>query len=294
MEKNKFNIRKLIVSILLLMTYIIISGSGNLSTSHASVNSGSINFELIAENNRLKNALEIMTQRFDGIESQLNEMKEYNKELYSEFMGVTYDTTDFHLYRNDSAMLMFTTYDSMFNTLDENSIYVAERLALELEKLKNTSELFLQNKYAINYYPTISPIRTKDFIKLTSPYGYRKDPFTGKKIFHEGVDISANVGAPIYASASGTVVKILYSKYGYGNRIIIKHKYGFETLYAHVNKIKVKKGQWVYKNQQIGSVGNTGRSTGPHLHYEIRKYDETRDPLGYFYTYLTSDLLAEK
>jgi murein DD-endopeptidase MepM/ murein hydrolase activator NlpD len=86
----------------------------------------------------------------------------------------------------------------------------------------------------------------------------------------------------------------MYSKYGYGNRVVIKHAYGFETLYAHLDVINVKRGQWVRKNQLIGTVGNTGKSTGAHLHYEIHKNGETRDPLGYFYTSIAEEYLAMK
>jgi len=167
-------------------------------------------------------------------------------------------------------------------------------LATQLIKLQETSQLFKNNKNAILYYPTISPIKTKDFICLSSPYGMRDHPTEKKVLFHEGVDISANVGSPIYSTAQGTVVKVTYSKYGYGNKVVIKHAYGLETLYAHLGDINVKKGQWVKKNQLIGTVGNTGRSTGPHLHYEIHKYNEPRDPLGYFYTHITDELLAMK
>ena len=127
---------------------------------------------------------------------------------------------------------------------------------------------------------------------MSSPYGWREHPTEKQVLFHEGIDISANVGSQVFSTAQGRVVKIMYSKYGYGNRILIKHAYGFETLYAHLGVIHVKKGQWVNKNQLIGSVGNTGRSTGPHLHYEIHKNGEPRDPLGYFYTHITDELLA--
>jgi len=97
------------------------------------------------------------------------------------------------------------------------------------------------------------------------------------------VDIAAKKGSPVYATAQGRVSEISYSKYGYGNKIVIRHEYGFETLYAHLSVINVRKGQWIKKNQFIGRVGNTGTSTGNHLHYEIKKYNEPRDPLGYFY-----------
>ena len=182
----------------------------------------------------------------------------------------------------------------IFKNIDDRTLYAEKLLSTQLNKLQKTSKLFKKNRNAIYYYPTISPIRTADFITISSPFGWRAHPIKKKMLFHEGVDISANVGSPVYSTAKGKVVKILYSKYGYGNRILIKHAYGFETLYAHLNKIYVKRGQWVKKNQLIGTVGNTGLSTAPHLHYEVRKNGVPRDPLGYFFTDITEKLLANK
>jgi murein DD-endopeptidase MepM/ murein hydrolase activator NlpD len=230
--------------------------------------------------------------RLAEMETQIQEINEYNNTIYSQILGVDFDTTGFHKYKNDSAQLVFSEYKTIFDVVDERSLYAAEMLALQLEKVKKTSNLFKKNKNAIYYYPNISPIKTKDFIYLSSPYGWRKHPVSGEYLFHEGVDISAYVGTPVYSTAQGRVEKIMYSKYGYGNRILIKHAYGFETLYAHLGTILVKRGQWIRKNQLIGTVGNTGTSTGPHLHYEIRKNNEPRDPLGYFYTHVTGELLA--
>ena len=125
--------------------------------------------------------------------------------------------------------------------------------------------------------PTLYPV---DLPYQSSSYGWRMDPFLGKRAFHEGVDFSAAEGEPIYATAGGIVERA--QKWGrYGNLITIKHGGGLETRYAHLSKILVKKGQIVNKEELIGLVGNTGRSTGPHLHYEIRLNDHSLDPKQY-------------
>ena len=106
------------------------------------------------------------------------------------------------------------------------------------------------------------------------------DPFLGKRAFHDGIDFSADEGEPIFATAGGIVVRA--QKWGrYGNLITISHGGGLETRYAHLSKILVKKGQIVNKQDLIGLVGNTGRSTGPHLHYEIKLNDHSLDPKQY-------------
>ncbi len=118
--------------------------------------------------------------------------------------------------------------------------------------------------------------------RITSRFGYRRDPFDGRYEFHDGVDIRAPWGTPVRATAEG---KVIYAgwKAGYGKTVIIRHAYGFRTLYAHMSKIKVKPGRWVKSGQIIGYVGSTGRSTGPHVHYEVWRYSRKQNPVKYMY-----------
>jgi murein DD-endopeptidase MepM/ murein hydrolase activator NlpD len=114
--------------------------------------------------------------------------------------------------------------------------------------------------------------------RLTSRFGYRRDPFTGRRSFHRGIDIANRVGAPVYAAQSG---KIVYTgpRFGYGNVVIIEHRFGYKTLYGHLDRIESKRGQSVKSGQLIGRVGNSGRSTGPHVHFEIWHKNRVIDPL---------------
>jgi murein DD-endopeptidase MepM/ murein hydrolase activator NlpD len=293
MKKFKSVFRKIMLTIVLLSGYFLIGGSIKSETAASSYGAEhATRSHLLRENMELKENYAKLEQRLQMMEEQLNEIVELDNNLYAELMGVDYDTTDFYMFRNDSAAIVISQNDSMFNAINERSLYAAELLALQLEKLQHTSEWFKNNKSVIYYYPTISPIKTSHFIRVSSPYGWRQDPVTGKNAYHEGLDISANPGTEVYATASGRIDKILYSKYGYGNRVVIRHAYGFQTLYAHLGVINVKKGQWINKGQKIGTVGNTGKSTGPHLHYEISKNGKPRDPMGYFYTHITGELLA--
>jgi murein DD-endopeptidase MepM/ murein hydrolase activator NlpD len=114
----------------------------------------------------------------------------------------------------------------------------------------------------------------------SSSYGWRVDPFLGVRAFHEGLDFSADVGQPIKATAAGIVVAAEVTP-EYGNVVRISHGSGLETRYAHASKLLVKEGDRIKKNQVIALVGNTGRSTGPHLHYEIRMNGESLDPRKY-------------
>ncbi len=124
--------------------------------------------------------------------------------------------------------------------------------------------------------PTIWPVRGW----LTSTFGYRVDPFTGERKLHEGLDISAAHGTTVASPASGTVVRV-GMRDAYGLSVTIDHGYGLTTIYAHLSEVSVKVGDKILRGQPIASVGNTGRSTGPHLHYEVRVNDIPVDPMRY-------------
>jgi murein DD-endopeptidase MepM/ murein hydrolase activator NlpD len=124
--------------------------------------------------------------------------------------------------------------------------------------------------------PSVSPVRGV----LTSRYGDRKDPITQRPAFHKGIDISADAGKPVRTSADGVVVRA--SRIGeYGRAVQISHGYGVTTLYGHLQQIEVKPGDRVTRGDTIGTVGNTGRATGYHLHYEVRVDNRSQDPLHY-------------
>ena len=112
---------------------------------------------------------------------------------------------------------------------------------------------------------------------LTSYFGMRKSPFTGRRVMHEGLDIAANVGTPVVATADGVVARVKYSP-SYGKMVIIDHGYGYRTVFGHTSKILVKAGQRVKRGDIVAKVGNTGQSTGPHLHYELRLNGVPIDP----------------
>jgi len=112
---------------------------------------------------------------------------------------------------------------------------------------------------------------------ITSYFGMRKSPFTGRRVMHEGMDIAANTGTPVYATADGIVARVEYSR-GYGKTVVIDHGYGYRTIFGHNSKILVKSGQRIKRGDRVSLVGNTGQSTGPHLHYELRMNGVPIDP----------------
>ena len=123
---------------------------------------------------------------------------------------------------------------------------------------------------------------------MASGYGYRRDPIYGTSKFHEGMDFSSPIGTPVYATGNGTVTNASW-KSQYGNLIEISHGYNSTTRYAHLSEILVKPGQAVKRGDLIGKVGNTGKSTGPHLHYEVRFRGQPQNPVNYYFYDLTPE-----
>ncbi len=138
--------------------------------------------------------------------------------------------------------------------------------------------------------PSIQPIRNKDLTKRIGGYGWRIDPIYRTRRMHTGMDFTAERGTEVYATADGVVEDIEKKRWGYGKSIIINHGYGYKTRYAHLKDFKVRKGQKISRGELIGLVGSTGKSTGPHLHYEVVVNGEKVNPIGYYH----SDLSAEE
>jgi murein DD-endopeptidase MepM/ murein hydrolase activator NlpD len=246
------------------------------------------------ENHVLRSKYQVLVDRISEIESQLTTVNDIDNHIYSQIMGLNIDSVEFEI-EKQSFVFDSLGVDSLFKNLDERTLLASKIAANQLNKLVESSELLKKNKNVMNLYPSISPIKSNDFIEISSGYGWRKHPIYGTPLFHDGIDISAELKSKVFATMSGKVIEITRSKTGYGNRIVIENSGGFETLYAHLDKISVKTGQLVLKGQLIATTGNSGLSTGPHLHYEIRKFGQLKDPLGYIYTYMTNNqLIASK
>jgi murein DD-endopeptidase MepM/ murein hydrolase activator NlpD len=153
----------------------------------------------------------------------------------------------------------------------------------QLDKLVNNKELLL------SHTPAIQPVSNKDLSRLASGFGHRIDPIYKTVKMHAGLDFAAPQGTPIYATADGTVITSGNTNNGYGNHVVINHGYGYETLYGHMVRVKARSGQAVKRGEVIGWVGSTGKSTGPHCHYEVHKNGQRINPVYFFYNDLSPD-----
>ncbi len=170
----------------------------------------------------------------------------------------------------------------VLNTL-YNRINNQEKSYKDIEGMIKNKEKLLAST------PAIQPLSNRDLNRLSSGFGYRIDPLYKTVKFHPGLDFSAPQGTPVYATAEGTVRIAGNLGNGYGNHVVINHGYSYNTLYGHLFRIKAQKGQRVKRGEIIGYVGNTGKSTGPHLHYEVIKGKKHLDPIYFFYNDLTPE-----
>jgi len=155
------------------------------------------------------------------------------------------------------------------NNIQREFLYPKEEIFIPLARMSDEEKSYFLAKVFIY------PLKTNK--KITSLYGMRRDPFTRRLSFHGGVDIATPIGTNVMATADGEVIHAGWGE-GYGVLVVLKHKYGYTSWYGHLSRILVKKGDIVKQGQIIAISGNTGRTTGPHLHFEIRRFNTRKNP----------------
>ena len=249
---------------------------------------------IAAENRELVLKYEILQDRIASMQSKIEEIRHRDRHVYRPlFSSDTLNIQGVYTQYPDSkyAPLAGDKYSELMTStwlsLDAvtRQTYAASRSLDELQILAKDKE---QMSLAI---PAIWPIdRTR--LKAFYAFGVRKKhPILKIRTMHKGVDMSTDYGVPVYATGDGIVEKIEQGKRrrGYGRQILINHKFGYKTRYAHLQKMFVKVGDKVQRGQLIGEVGSTGGSTGPHLHYEVIHLGRNVNPVNYFNRNMTSD-----
>lgn len=165
---------------------------------------------------------------------------------------------------------------------------ITKQLVIQSKSLDEIAKLTEDKEKLLAAIPAIQPVSNEDLTRMASGFGYRTDPFTKKRKKHWGMDFTAPRGTPIYASGDGKVTRADAGAAGYGKHIRIEHGYGYLSLYAHLSKYNVRKGQKVKRGDLIGYVGSTGRSEAPHLHYEIHKDGNKINPINFYYGKLSA------
>ncbi len=168
------------------------------------------------------------------------------------------------------------------DVLSKQMVIQSKSLDAIVDMAKNKQEMLAS-------IPAIQPVSNKNLKRMASGYGYRIHPIYKTRKMHSGMDFSASKGTPIYATGNGTVESVKRSRRGYGNVVKINHGFGYKTVYAHMQKYIVRRGQKVKRGDMIGYVGSSGTSTAPHLHYEVHKGNKKVNPIFYYFNDLTPE-----
>ncbi len=236
------------------------------------------------ENSKLKSQYAILEKRLDNSIKVMEDIRNRDDNFYrvmmqmdplsskERFSGLENDTRLENVGHLNDAELVGRMNRSM--DLLERQIYSQ---SVSFDQLREAAG---DQKEKIASIPSVMPINVNDYT-MSSGYGYRRDPVYGTAKFHEGLDFAAATGTPVFATADA-VVEVAERKDAYGNCIDLNHGYNYVTRYAHLSQILVKPGQKVKRGEMIGKVGSTGKSTGSHLHYEVRFKGEPQNPLHYF------------
>ena len=222
-----------------------------------------------------------LLDRITQLENELKSIEEKDSELrtYATLAPLSDDVKAQGVGGSEVDMNKNTVDNSSIMFLKEKVDSLAFAVNIQKDSFNTIFNKIKSNEKMYRHIPSISPVKGY----IGSKYGYRTDPIDGKRRMHSGLDFPVNLNTDVVATGDGVVTKAQYDS-GWGRYIKIDHGYGYETVYAHLWKINVKKGQKVKRGDKIGKSGNSGRAAGFHLHYEVHKNNKTVDPLNYFFT----------
>lgn len=255
---------------------------------------GSPNEKLLRmQNERLKDRYTSLNAKARGLEKQMDELEKRDNNVYRAIFEASPIPDSARAKEMEDAKEIATiegmANNELFNSLVNTLNLLGSRVKVQDNSYKQIDELIKNKEQLLSHTPAIQPISNKDLNRIASGFGYRIDPVYKTVKMHAGLDFAAPQGTPIYATANGTVSVAGNKGNGYGNHVIINHGYGYETLYGHMVKVKANAGQKVTRGEVIGWVGSTGKSTGPHCHYEVHKNKNKIDPVYFFYNDLSPE-----
>lgn len=242
--------------------------------------------QLQREKEALKSQIETLNRQVDQMQLVMTDLQQRDDNLYRVLFGAE----PIPLSIRQGAQRKISYYEAIARMTDnqlsadlalkvdvlEKEIYVQSKSYDEIVEMAKNQEIRMEN------IPAIQPVLNKDLTRVASGYGMRIDPIYHVRKFHQGMDFTAPTGTEVFATGNAKV-KFSGWKQGYGNTVILDHGFGYETVYAHLYKSLVRKGQKVRRSDIIALVGNTGKSTGPHLHYEVRLNGRPVDPRNYYF-----------
>ena len=252
--------------------------------------------DLREENTNLEAQYRVLSQRLNESLEVMEDIRQRDDNLYrvmfmaepvsSDVRNATYTGTNRYeeFEKLENAELVIATTQKMD--------MLARQLYIQSQSFDEVVEFYKNHEDMLSHLPAIQPVANKDLKRMASGYGYRIHPIYQTRIFHEGMDFSCDIGTPVYATADGVIKKARWEK-GYGYLITIDHGYGYETRYAHLKSFNVKPGQKVIRGETIALSGNSGRSSGPHVHYEVLQKGRPVNPANYYFMDLDDEQYDE-
>ncbi len=242
------------------------------------------------ENENLQLNLDLFSKRIAESSAVLNQLQERDNNIYRMYFEANPIPNEQRKagFGGVNRYKSLDGYDNskMIKQLTKDIDILSKQLVIQSKSLDEIVILAKEKEKMLAAIPAILPVKLVDLTRMASGYKWRMHPILKIRKFHKGMDFTAPTGTPIYASGNGKVIRSSRSA-TYGRVVYIDHGYGYTTIYAHMSKIKAKRGQNVKRGDLIGYVGNTGRSVSAHLHYEVRKNGKALNPINFYYGDLT-------
>lgn len=242
---------------------------------------------LRSQNDELRYRLQLIEKQVTSLEQQMSELERRDNEVYRSIFEAQPIPDSIRAkemeQQQEIAKVESLPESQLIYSIDTTLKNVQSRIAFQNKSYSEILNLVRNKEKLLAATPAIQPVSNKNLNRIASGFGYRIDPVYKTVKMHAGLDFAAPQGTPIYATADGVVKEAGMSGEGYGNNVVINHGYGYETLYGHMFRIKARRGKRVKRGEIIGYVGSTGKSTGPHLHYEVHKNNRKLDPIYFFY-----------
>lgn len=244
------------------------------------------------QNEDMANNYSVFMERLRQLELQMTEIENRDNNVYRSIFGAQPIPDSARVkameLKNEVKLVQSMGETELTKSIGAQLNKLTLLAAYQDQSFNEIASLVKNKEKLLAAIPAIQPVSNKNLNRIASGFGYRIDPVYKVLKPHMGLDFTAPIGTPIYATADGRVKDAGFNTGGFGNRVVIAHGGGYETLYGHMVRIKSRVGEMVKRGEVIGYVGTSGKSTGPHCHYEVHKNGVPVDPIYYFYSDLTA------
>lgn len=243
------------------------------------------------ENEKLKDGFLELNNKLEKLALQMTDLEKTDNEVYRSIFEANPIPDSARAQAKEKekqiAVVEAMGQTELISSLNNSLNSLSNRILAQNVSFSEIENLIKNKEQLLAATPAIQPVSNKNLKRIASGFGYRIDPIYKTVKLHPGLDFTAPSGTPIYATANGTIEVAGNKGDGYGKHVIINHGYGYKTLYGHMYRVKARAGQKIKRGEVIGWVGSSGKSTGPHCHYEVIKYGNKLDPIYFFYNDLS-------